>query len=60
MLRLPLDEVSVKVRTGGPIDDEEDMSVPAWTGVIEMATVYRAPSDAPAYAANYARPSRAN
>ena len=60
VLRLPLDEVSVKVRTGGPIDDEEDMSVPAWTGVIEMRTVYSAPSDAPGYATNYTRPSRAS
>jgi nitroimidazol reductase NimA-like FMN-containing flavoprotein (pyridoxamine 5'-phosphate oxidase superfamily) len=58
LLRLPLDEVSVKVRTGGPIDDEEDLAFPAWAGVIDIGAVYSAPADAPGYARNYERPSR--
>ena len=36
VLALPLDEVSAKVRTGGPIDDEEDYAIPVWAGVIPL------------------------
>jgi len=36
LLALPLDEASAKVRTGGPIDDEEDLSLPVWAGVIPL------------------------
>lgn len=39
VLRLPLDEASAKVRTGGPIDDEEDLSLPYEVGVIPVTTV---------------------
>ncbi len=38
VLALPLEEVSAKVRTGGPIDDEEDYALPVWAGVIAMRT----------------------
>jgi hypothetical protein len=36
VLALPLDEVSAKVRTGPPIDDEEDYALPIWAGVVPM------------------------
>lgn len=36
VLALPLDEVSAKVRTGGPVDDEEDYGLPVWAGVIPL------------------------
>ena len=36
VLSLPLDEVSAKVRTGGPIDDDEDMELPVWAGVLPL------------------------
>jgi nitroimidazol reductase NimA-like FMN-containing flavoprotein (pyridoxamine 5'-phosphate oxidase superfamily) len=36
VLALPLEEVSAKVRTGGPIDDEEDYSLPVWAGVLPL------------------------
>jgi nitroimidazol reductase NimA-like FMN-containing flavoprotein (pyridoxamine 5'-phosphate oxidase superfamily) len=36
VLALPLLEVSAKVRTGGPIDDEEDYSLPVWAGVLPL------------------------
>jgi len=39
VLRLPLDEASAKVREGGPIDDEEDLDLPYWTGVIPVRSV---------------------
>lgn len=43
VLRLPLAEASVKVRAGGPIDDEEDYALPIWAGVIPASTVFGAP-----------------
>ena len=36
VLALPLDEVSAKVRTGPPIDDEADYSLPVWAGVVPV------------------------
>ena len=36
VLALPLVEVSAKVRTGPPIDDEEDYQLPVWAGVIPL------------------------
>ena len=36
VLALPLDEVSAKVRTGGPIDDEDDYALPVWAGVVPI------------------------
>ena len=36
VLRLPLEEVSAKVRTGPPLDDEEDYALPCWAGVIPL------------------------
>jgi nitroimidazol reductase NimA-like FMN-containing flavoprotein (pyridoxamine 5'-phosphate oxidase superfamily) len=38
VLALPLDEVSAKVRTGPPIDDDEDYSLPIWAGLIPVIT----------------------
>jgi len=35
-LALPLEEVSAKVRSGGPIDDEEDYQFPVWAGVVAV------------------------
>jgi nitroimidazol reductase NimA-like FMN-containing flavoprotein (pyridoxamine 5'-phosphate oxidase superfamily) len=37
VLALPLDEVSAKVRTGEPKDDEEDYDLPYWAGVLPLA-----------------------
>jgi nitroimidazol reductase NimA-like FMN-containing flavoprotein (pyridoxamine 5'-phosphate oxidase superfamily) len=39
VLRLPLDEASAKVRDGGPIDDEEDLDLPYWAGIIPVRSV---------------------
>ena len=38
VLALPLNEVSAKVRSGGPIDDEEDYALPIWAGVVPVRT----------------------
>jgi hypothetical protein len=36
VLSLPIDEASAKLRTGGPIDDEEDYALPIWAGVVPV------------------------
>src|SRR5262250_589523 len=36
VLALPLEEVSAKVRVGGPVDDEEDYSLTVWAGVLPL------------------------
>jgi nitroimidazol reductase NimA-like FMN-containing flavoprotein (pyridoxamine 5'-phosphate oxidase superfamily) len=36
VLALPLNEASAKIRTGPPIDDEEDYSLPVWAGVVPV------------------------
>ncbi|WP_344177404.1 pyridoxamine 5'-phosphate oxidase family protein [Streptomyces albidochromogenes] len=43
VIRLDLEEVSAKVRTGGPNDDPEDVSLPHWTGVVPLTRGYGAP-----------------
>jgi len=43
VLSLPLEEVSAKVRTGGPIDDEPDYAMPVWAGVLPLETVAKTP-----------------
>ena len=36
VLAIPLKEVSAKVRTGPPLDDEDDYSLPVWAGVLPL------------------------
>jgi uncharacterized protein len=36
VLALDLGEVSAKVRTGGPVDDPEDIELPHWAGVLPL------------------------
>ncbi|HEY2369135.1 MAG TPA: pyridoxamine 5'-phosphate oxidase family protein [Polyangiaceae bacterium] len=36
VLTLPLEEVSAKIRTGGPVDDEEDLALAVWAGHVPM------------------------
>jgi nitroimidazol reductase NimA-like FMN-containing flavoprotein (pyridoxamine 5'-phosphate oxidase superfamily) len=36
VLELPLVEASAKIRTGPPLDDEEDYALPMWAGVIPL------------------------
>jgi nitroimidazol reductase NimA-like FMN-containing flavoprotein (pyridoxamine 5'-phosphate oxidase superfamily) len=43
VLRLPLEEVSAKIRTGPPIDDEEDYQVPCWAGELPLRLVPQKP-----------------
>src|SRR5712692_6867876 len=64
VLSLPLDEASAKVRTGPPLDDEEDYQLDVWAGVIPLRLVANAPIpdprlpaeiDPPPYALDYSR-----
>jgi uncharacterized protein len=43
VLRISLEEAACKIRTGGPHDDEADMSRDVWAGVLPMAVVALAP-----------------
>jgi len=36
VLSLPLEEASAKIRTGNPVDDEEDYALDVWAGVIPV------------------------
>ncbi|MER5279604.1 pyridoxamine 5'-phosphate oxidase family protein [Streptomyces sp. NPDC002809] len=43
VIRLDLREVSAKIRTGGPNDDERDLALPHWAGVVPLAPGYTTP-----------------
>lgn len=67
VLRLPIEEFSAKVRSGPPIDDEEDYSFPTWAGVVPLKMTVGSPIDdprldpareAPPYVKNYSREAR--
>jgi nitroimidazol reductase NimA-like FMN-containing flavoprotein (pyridoxamine 5'-phosphate oxidase superfamily) len=45
VLTLPLEEVSAKVRTGKPNDDEEDYALPVWAGLVPISTQAGQPVD---------------
>ena len=49
VLALPLAEVSAKVRTGAPVDDEEDYELPIWAGVIPLRLVAGVPVNDPRF-----------
>ena len=43
VLRLALDEASTKCRTGGPVDDDEDLGLDVWAGVLPIHVGYGTP-----------------
>ena len=47
VLRLPIDEGSAKVRTGGPVDDADDLDLPVWAGEIPLRMVAGEPVQDP-------------
>jgi hypothetical protein len=67
VLEFPIAEASAKVRSGPPIDDEEDMALSCWAGEIPLRMVAGRPVVAsdmmganrvPDYAASYFRGAR--
>jgi nitroimidazol reductase NimA-like FMN-containing flavoprotein (pyridoxamine 5'-phosphate oxidase superfamily) len=64
VLRVPIEEFSAKVRTGPPVDDEEDYSFPTWAGIVPLEMKAGEPvnderlnpaHEVPDYARNYGR-----
>lgn len=64
VLCLPLEEASAKIRTGPPLDDEEDYVLPMWAGVVPLKLTAGEPiadprlpegTPVPDYAKNYKR-----
>ena len=47
VLALPLAEVSVRVRSGGVLDDPADLELPYWAGVLPLRTVAGPPQSGP-------------
>ncbi|GHJ39033.1 pyridoxamine 5'-phosphate oxidase family protein [Streptomyces sp. TS71-3] len=43
VMRMNLVEVSAKLRTGGPNDDPDDLSLPCWAGVLPLRKGYEEP-----------------
>jgi nitroimidazol reductase NimA-like FMN-containing flavoprotein (pyridoxamine 5'-phosphate oxidase superfamily) len=67
VLTLPIEEASAKVRTGDPIDDEDDYEMNVWAGVLPLAMVPGAPLDdtkllkgveVPEYVSSYQRSNK--
>jgi hypothetical protein len=59
VLRLPIEEFSAKVRTGPPIDDEEDYAFPTWAGVVPLEMTTGTPINDPRLDAGRAVPEYA-
>jgi len=62
VLALPIDEASAKIRTGGPVDDEEDYALPVWAGVLPLTLTPGEPvadrgvtGEVPGYVREYTR-----
>ena len=45
VLGMALGEASAKIRSGPPVDDEEDYALPIWAGVVPVRAVHGAPAD---------------
>ena len=44
---MPIDEASAKIRSGPPLDDEEDYALDVWAGVLPLGVTMGAPVDDP-------------
>lgn len=64
VIRVPLEEVSAKIRSGPPVDDDEDYQLDCWAGEVPLTLVSQTPVadpllragiSLPGYARNYAR-----
>ena len=64
VLEFEVEEASAKIRTGGPLDDEQDYALPIWAGVVPVEMKPRPPIadtrltgnlEAPEYALHYRR-----
>jgi nitroimidazol reductase NimA-like FMN-containing flavoprotein (pyridoxamine 5'-phosphate oxidase superfamily) len=62
VLALPLDEASAKIRTGPPVDEEDDLELDVWAGIVPLSVAAHPPVGdehlktgipPPAYATDY-------
>ena len=44
---LPVEEATAKLRTGPPMDDDEDLALPYWAGLVPVNTTFGPPESAP-------------
>jgi nitroimidazol reductase NimA-like FMN-containing flavoprotein (pyridoxamine 5'-phosphate oxidase superfamily) len=67
VLALPLTEASAKIRTGPPLDDEEDYALEVWAGVLPLKMVageavpdprLKKRAEVPRYVRDYKRPQQ--
>jgi nitroimidazol reductase NimA-like FMN-containing flavoprotein (pyridoxamine 5'-phosphate oxidase superfamily) len=67
VLWLPIEEASAKVRSGPPLDDEDDYALPCWAGVLPLRLTPGEPLadprlpqgvPVPGYVSDYQRPKR--
>lgn len=58
VLAVAIEEVSAKVRTGGPIDDPEDLGVPVWAGQLPVGLRSMSHIPTPDDAVQFAAPAR--
>jgi uncharacterized protein len=56
VVAIPIDSASAKVRVGPPKDDDEDLGLPVWAGVVPIRQVVGEPQDAPDLRAGVAVP----
>ncbi len=45
VLTIPIEEASAKIRTGDPVDDEEDYELPFWAGILPLRMIAGEPAD---------------
>jgi nitroimidazol reductase NimA-like FMN-containing flavoprotein (pyridoxamine 5'-phosphate oxidase superfamily) len=57
VIRLPITEASAKVRRGPAVDQERDVALPIWAGVLPLRTVADRPEPDPGNAAGLAAPT---
>jgi len=67
VLEFDIEEASAKIRTGPPLDDAEDYSLPVWAGVLPLQLEHKTPvpdarlaeaAGVPEYILRYRRPSQ--
>lgn len=56
ILTMPIEEASAKIRSGPPIDDEEDYALPIWAGVLPVRQVTGTPEPDPRNLAEAVQP----
>lgn len=45
VIAVPIEQAAAKMRTGGPVDDNEDYALPIWGGIVPVQLTLGAPQD---------------